>query len=155
MSDEKLKRAFDVLIPSAGQRVRLEERVVTAWDARSRSLLDEWLDVLRARPLVNGAWVLAAMVVLMVATPLGAILGAALPRGLPTTPTTMKNESPSAVRVAIATAHGIHAGTALTASAREPGDARRACHPHLWRERRVSGVRARHLGFDRRTPVEQ
>ena len=106
MSDETLKRAFDVFVPSAGQRVRLEERVVTAWDARSRSLLEEWLDVLRARPLVNGAWVLAAMVVLMVATPLGAILGAALPRAMLTSPTTMRNESPSATRVAIATTQG-------------------------------------------------
>lgn len=76
MSDEKLTRAFDVLNPPGTQRVRVEERVVTAWEARSRSLLEEWLDVLRARPLVNGAWVLAAMVVLLVATPFGAILAA-------------------------------------------------------------------------------
>lgn len=103
MSDETLKRTFDVLDPSEGQRVRVEERVITAWDTRSRSLLEEWRDVLRARPLVNGAWVLAAMVVLMVATPVGAILGAALSGAGANTPMTMKNERPSAVRVAIAT----------------------------------------------------
>lgn len=102
MSDEQLRRAFDVLNPGEAQRVRVEARVVTAWEARSRSLLEEWLDVLRARPLVNGAWVMAAMLVLMVATPIGAILAAAVPRAAVATALTL-DRSPT-VPVAVARA---------------------------------------------------
>ncbi|MER2561627.1 MAG: hypothetical protein ABTQ32_12950 [Myxococcaceae bacterium] len=79
MSDERLKRAWTVLEPSEAQRVQVEERVVTAWESRQRSLFSEWLDVLRARPLLNGAWVLAAMAVLVFTTPVGALL-TALPK---------------------------------------------------------------------------
>lgn len=55
MSDDRLKQAWTVLEPSQAQRVRVEERVVAAWESRERSLFSEWLDVLRARPLLNGA----------------------------------------------------------------------------------------------------
>lgn len=96
MSDETLKRAFDALNPSQARRVRVEERVVTAWESRSRSLFWEWLDVLRARPLVNGAWVVAAMAVLVLATPVGAILGALTRAQLPAAATSVKASSSSA-----------------------------------------------------------
>ena len=79
MSDERLKRAWTVLEPSEPQRVRVEERVVTSWESRQRSLFSEWLDVLRARPLLNGAWMLAAMAVLLFTTPVGGLL-AAIPK---------------------------------------------------------------------------
>ena len=79
MSDERLKRAWTVLEPSEPQRVRVEERVVTSWELRQRSLFSEWLDVLRARPLLNGAWMLAAMAVLLFTTPVGGLL-AAIPK---------------------------------------------------------------------------
>lgn len=79
MSDDRLKQAWTVLEPSQAQRVRVEERVVTAWESRERSLFSEWLDVLRARPLLNGAWVLAAMAVLLFTTPVGGLL-AAIPK---------------------------------------------------------------------------
>ncbi|MDP1918103.1 MAG: hypothetical protein Q8L14_17795 [Myxococcales bacterium] len=96
MSDERLKRAFDALNPSQAQRVRVEERVVTAWESRSRSLFWEWLDVLRARPVVNGAWVVAAMAVLVLATPVGAILGALTRAQLPPAATSVWESSSSA-----------------------------------------------------------
>lgn len=79
MSDERLRRAWQVMAPTEAQRVRVEERVVTAWESRERSLFSEWLDVLRARPLLNGAWVLAAMAVLLFTTPVGGLL-AAIPK---------------------------------------------------------------------------
>lgn len=79
MSDDRLKQAWTVLEPSQAQRVRVEERVVAAWESRERSLFSEWLDVLRARPLLNGAWVLAAMAVLLFTTPVGGLL-AAIPK---------------------------------------------------------------------------
>ena len=97
MSDETLKHAFDALNPSQAQRVRVEERVVTAWESRSRSLFREWLDVLRARPLVNGAWVVAAMAVLVLATPFGAILAAVTRAHLPTVVVTSAKTTPPAV----------------------------------------------------------
>ncbi len=93
MSDERLKRAFDPLNPTQAQRVRVEERVVTAWESRSRSLFWEWLDVLRARPVVNGAWVVAAMAVLLLATPVGAILGALTRAQLPPAATSTRTTS--------------------------------------------------------------
>jgi hypothetical protein len=79
MSDERLRRAFEVLEPTLSQRSRVEARVVTAWESRQRSLFTEWLDVLRGRPLVNGAWMLAAMAVLLLTTPIGGLLSA-IPR---------------------------------------------------------------------------
>lgn len=97
MSDETLKRTFDALNPTQAQRVRVEERVVTAWESRSRSLFWEWLDVLRARPVVNGAWVVAAMAVLLLATPVGAILAALTRAHLPTVVVTSAKTTPPAV----------------------------------------------------------
>lgn len=79
MSDERLKQTWTVLEPSQAQRVRVEARVVAAWESRERSLFSEWLDVLRARPLLNGAWVVAAMAVLLFTTPVGGLL-AAIPK---------------------------------------------------------------------------
>lgn len=79
MSDERLGRAWQVLEPTESQRVRVEDRVVTGWESRQRSLFSEWLDVLRARPLLNGAWMLAAMAVLLFTTPVGGLL-AAIPK---------------------------------------------------------------------------
>lgn len=74
MSDERLRRAWQVMAPTEAQRVRVEEGVVTEWESRERSLFSEWLDVLRARPLLNGAWVLAAMAVVLFTTPVGGLL---------------------------------------------------------------------------------
>jgi hypothetical protein len=75
MSDAKLLEAWRVLEPEERRRVRLEEAVVERWEARSRSLAVEWLDLLRARPLVNGAWAMAALMTVLVATPVGALWG--------------------------------------------------------------------------------
>ena len=75
MSDAKLVEAWRVFDPEQGPRGRLEEAVVERWEARSRSLVTEWLDLLRARPVVNGAWVLAALLTVLVATPVGALAG--------------------------------------------------------------------------------
>jgi hypothetical protein len=79
MSDERLKQAWMALEPTEAQRVRVEERVVTGWESRQRSLFSEWLDVLRARPLLNGAWMLAAMAVLLFTSPVCGLL-AAIPK---------------------------------------------------------------------------
>ncbi|MBX7100629.1 MAG: hypothetical protein K1X89_23150 [Myxococcaceae bacterium] len=79
MREPIIERAFETLEPSPNTRAALQARVEAAYEARPRSLWLEWLNVLRGRPLVNGAWATAAALVLFVATPLSALPLALLP----------------------------------------------------------------------------
>ena len=74
-----IQRAFETLEPSPNTRAALQARVEAAYQARPRALWLEWLNVLRGRPLVNGAWAAAAALVLFVTTPLSALPLALLP----------------------------------------------------------------------------
>lgn len=105
MSDERLRRAWQVMEPAEAQRVRVEERVVAAWESRSRSLFAEWLDVLRARPVVNAAWVLAAVAILLITTPIGGLL-AVIPRAGAVTTVTRRAPERSHPRPLIASSGG-------------------------------------------------
>lgn len=132
MSDERLDRAWQVLEPTESQRVRVEARVVTAWESRQRSLFSEWLDVLRARPLLNGAWMLAAMAVLLFTTPVGGLL-AAIPK------------VQSVALTSRSTSSGATAGLVRAASPTEVADRGRELRgrsdhgaPHQWTEWRDS-----------------
>src|SRR5687768_12432148 len=74
--DVALSRAFESLEPKAPRVARMQARVLDGYHARSRSLTREWWSLLRARPLTNAGWVLAAVAVLFVTTPLSALMGA-------------------------------------------------------------------------------
>jgi len=78
--DRKLTGAYAALEPDAPARARMQVRVLDGHERRPRSLWREWLNLLRARPIANGALIAAAAVILWVTTPLGAI--PLLPRAL-------------------------------------------------------------------------
>lgn len=76
-TEEPMQQAFTTLSVSKETVERMAPNVMTAWQARPRALWREWLDVLWAAPLRNGAWVAAAALVLLF-SPLGSLLSALL-----------------------------------------------------------------------------
>ena len=69
--------SFDDAIRSLGptpeQVMRMERAVEHGLDARPPSLVREWIDLVVARPVANGALAMAAGVALALATPAGAL----------------------------------------------------------------------------------
>ncbi len=72
--DVKLTRAFDGLALAPHRQAQLESLIVERSLARRPSLAREWLDVLRARPVVHGAYFVAATAALWLATPVGPLV---------------------------------------------------------------------------------
>jgi hypothetical protein len=73
--DGRLRGAFDTLSPSADAVARMEVRVLEGHEKRSQSLWSEWWNLLRARPIANGALVAAAALILFFTTPLSLLPG--------------------------------------------------------------------------------
>ncbi|MDF1561821.1 MAG: hypothetical protein P1V51_02185 [Deltaproteobacteria bacterium] len=76
--DRLLLEALEALEPLPAQVARMRGRVHAKLEAERASLLGEWLALLRVRPVVHTAYLFAAAVVLLVSTPLGALLRALL-----------------------------------------------------------------------------
>ena len=76
--DRLLLSAFEQLEPLPARVARMRGVVHRKLEAERVSLLGEWLALLRVRPVVHTAYLLAAAAVLLVSTPLGAILRAIL-----------------------------------------------------------------------------
>ena len=72
--DQDLVAAFRDLDPPGDQLARLEARVLADLEADAQSFVDEWLDLLRAGPLLSSARVALAAASLAVLTPLGTAL---------------------------------------------------------------------------------
>ena len=72
-----MQQAFTTLSPSKETVEAMAPNAMAAWQARPRALWREWLDVLWAAPLRNGAWVAAATLVLFF-SPLGSLISALL-----------------------------------------------------------------------------
>ena len=81
MTDETfesdLAEAFETLEPSAPTRERMEGVVLAAHAIHHRPLAAEWLELLRTAPVTGTLLVAAAAAVLVIATPLGALLALA------------------------------------------------------------------------------
>ena len=76
--DEPLRTAFASLEADPEARDRMEAMVLAGFALSQRSLALEWAEMLRARPIANGLLLSAAAVVLLVATPVGALVALAL-----------------------------------------------------------------------------
>lgn len=76
--DRLLLTAFEELEPLPASVARMRGTLHRKLEAERTSLLGEWLELLKVRPVVHTAYLLAATVVLLVSTPLGAILRAIL-----------------------------------------------------------------------------
>jgi hypothetical protein len=61
----------DVLTPSILVRRRMARKVVDALEADKYTLYDEWIALLRVRPLVHGCYAIAAALLLMWLLPMG------------------------------------------------------------------------------------
>ncbi len=80
--DDRLEAEFeDALAPSAAQLRRIEARLERAFHAPPISLTEEWLGLLRVRPLMHGALAFGATALLWGTSPLAAV-AVALLRGL-------------------------------------------------------------------------
>ena len=76
--DRLLLSAFEELEPLPAQVARMRGTIHRKLAAERASLLGEWLELLKVRPVVHTTYLLAAAVILIVTTPLGAILRALL-----------------------------------------------------------------------------
>ena len=64
-------RLMTALDPDTLQTARMGRAVLAALDARRPSLVQEWIELLRVRPLLNPGLALAAACLLLLTTPLG------------------------------------------------------------------------------------
>jgi len=80
--DQGLREAVAVLEPTPGQVARLQVVVAERVERERVGLLDEWLGLVRARPVANGGLALAGALGLMLTTPLGSLLWALLRSGV-------------------------------------------------------------------------
>ncbi len=71
--DEKLRQLMTALDPTPDQRQRMERAVMTALAEKRPSLVQEWIDLLRVRPLLHPGLAMAAACLLLLTTPLGLI----------------------------------------------------------------------------------
>lgn len=65
--------AIRSLDPTPDQVAQMQRTVERGLDARPPSLVREWMDLIVARPIANGALAMAAGVALGLATPAGAL----------------------------------------------------------------------------------
>ena len=72
--DGGLREAQAVLEPSRPQIARMQEQVEERVEREGVPLLDEWLGLVRNRPLAHGGLALAAALALLLTTPFGAVL---------------------------------------------------------------------------------
>lgn len=72
--DRALAEAMAALDPADARLARMEEAVLSGLRERPPSLVAEWLDLFQSRPVVHGAYALAAAAVLLATTPTGAAL---------------------------------------------------------------------------------
>ncbi len=76
--DPRLLKRFETLEPLPAAVARMRGGLHQALEAERRSLLGEWVALLRVRPVLHTAYLVGATGVLLVSTPLGAILRALL-----------------------------------------------------------------------------
>jgi len=76
-----LRDRLDALDPNPAQVARLQGIILTRAEREARPLLAEWLELVRVRPFAHGGLVLAATCALLITTPLGSLLWAALRAG--------------------------------------------------------------------------
>jgi len=69
--DIKLQELMTTLDPDPEQVRRMEQAVMSALAARRPSLVQEWIDLLRMRPLLHPGLAMAAACLLLLTTPLG------------------------------------------------------------------------------------
>lgn len=75
-AERQLHARVAVLGPSDQLVSRMQVRVVDGYERRPTSLWREWLGLLQARPVVNGALVVMAAALVLFSSPLGAVLRA-------------------------------------------------------------------------------
>ncbi len=73
MPEETLPVVAEALTPGARQRQRMARVIYAGVEAERSSLLSEWLDLVRARPLLHGTYVLVAVALLVWMSPLAAL----------------------------------------------------------------------------------
>lgn len=73
MTEPSLSIIADVLTPSTHQRQRMARAVYAGVEAEQASLTSEWLTMIRARPLLHGVYVLAAVALLIWMSPIAAL----------------------------------------------------------------------------------
>lgn len=72
--DERLEHGFAVMAPRAEQVQRIERGLEPIIDAPVQSLVSEWLDLLRIRPLLHGGMTFLTAGLLGVLSPLGQLV---------------------------------------------------------------------------------
>ena len=78
--DPRLLEHFEALEPLPAAVARMRGGMYRALEAERSSLVGEWVALLRVRPVLHTAYLVGATGVLLVSTPLGAILRALLLR---------------------------------------------------------------------------
>ncbi len=73
MTDQPLPIVAEALTPGEFQRQRMARAVYAGVEAEQASLLSEWLTLIRARPLLHSAYVMAAVAMVIWMSPLAAL----------------------------------------------------------------------------------
>lgn len=76
--DDRLEDAFELVGADAAQLARVERRLGGAFDAPPRPLWQEWVELLRIRPLLHGGLAVANAALLVGLSPIAQLLAAAL-----------------------------------------------------------------------------
>ena len=79
--DARLEEAFEALEPVSGEVARMRAHLHRELEGHTRSLVAEWVELLRVRPFAHGGLALAAACALLLTTPVGAVLGALVQQG--------------------------------------------------------------------------
>lgn len=79
MDDRELTRAWGTLESTMSQRRRIEHRVFEWLEAGRTSLAAEWLELIKVTPVAGLGFAAVGALALLLATPLGWVLSAALP----------------------------------------------------------------------------
>jgi hypothetical protein len=73
MTEPTLPIVAEALTPGTPQRQRMARAVYAGVEAEQASLISEWLTMIRARPLLHGVYVLAAVALLIWMSPIAAL----------------------------------------------------------------------------------
>ncbi len=73
MSDQPLPIVADALTPGTRQRQRMARVAYAGVEAEQTTLLSEWLQLIKARPLLHGTYVLVAVALVIWMSPLAAL----------------------------------------------------------------------------------
>ncbi len=77
MNEDAMKDAFEAFEPSGAARARMEDSLLAAYAISQRSLIADWLELMRTTPATGFLLVAASTTALLLASPIDILLALA------------------------------------------------------------------------------